>query len=206
MKSNQKMSVMFWLFRAKSDKKGMAPLYVKINIDGEDVDLSIGKKIAPEFWDTENKRSTEGNRAADEINFRIMEVQKDLDRVFENLCWERGHVGPQMVKNVFNGKGADWNQLEEKKQKEAKHTLVEVMDAKIAELQLQVEAKLLENSTFTTWKTSRNHLMDFVRYHTGISDIGLCASLNFVPIKNRIYWHNLYSIGVLFLSALCGLL
>ncbi|WAC39543.1 Na+/H+ antiporter NhaA [Pedobacter sp. SL55] len=33
-----------------------------------------------------------------------------------------------------------------------------------------------------------------------------CASLNFVPIKNRIYWHNLYSIGVLFLSALCGLL
>ncbi len=165
------MSVMFWLFKAKLDKKGVAPLYVKITIDGEDVDLSIGKKMAPEFWDTETKRNTEGSREAEDINFRILEVQKDLERIFENLCREYQYVQPQMVKNIFNGKSANWSALEEKKQKETKHTLVEVVDAKMEELQLQVNAKLMKSSTHTTWKTSKKHILDFISYYSGGKDI-----------------------------------
>ena len=54
MKSNQKLSLMFWLFKAKATKKdGKAPLYVRITIDGLDDELSLSRKVLPEHWNSE---------------------------------------------------------------------------------------------------------------------------------------------------------
>ncbi len=56
MKNTQKLSVLFWLFRAKASKDGPIPVYYRITIDGLSKDFSLGYKVLPGNWGTEGKR------------------------------------------------------------------------------------------------------------------------------------------------------
>ena len=47
MKSNQKLSILFWLFKAKTLKDGRAPIYARITIDGAEEEISLGRKSLP---------------------------------------------------------------------------------------------------------------------------------------------------------------
>ncbi|MGN7887483.1 Arm DNA-binding domain-containing protein [Dyadobacter sp. 22481] len=55
MKFKQNLSLLFWLYRGKASKDGKAPIYVRITIDGTDTDISLGKKIHPDFWNSDAK-------------------------------------------------------------------------------------------------------------------------------------------------------
>jgi len=174
MKSYQKLSIMFWLFKAKTDKNGFAPIYVKLTIEGQNVDLSVGKKVKPEFWDEKAKEDLSQTKDAKATNARITEVKIDLDRHFEVLQTQYERVTPQMIKNRFTGRAADWSALAEKKEKEAKRTLLAAADEYMKDLEIMVQLKQRTKSTKTTWKTSYKHLTDFVKYFTkGAKDIDL---------------------------------
>jgi len=56
MKFKQNLSLL--LYRGKSSKDGKAPIYVRTTIDGLDTDISLGKKVLPQFWDGESKQVT----------------------------------------------------------------------------------------------------------------------------------------------------
>ncbi|WP_229206178.1 Arm DNA-binding domain-containing protein [Dyadobacter fermentans] len=56
MKSNQKLSILFWLFKAKAIKDGKAPIYIRITIDGLDDEISLGKKVHPHDWCNQTKK------------------------------------------------------------------------------------------------------------------------------------------------------
>jgi Arm DNA-binding domain len=52
MAVNQKLSILFWLNRSKVNSKGLAPIWVRITINGMRVECSTGKTILPEHWGT----------------------------------------------------------------------------------------------------------------------------------------------------------
>ena len=45
--SNQKLSILFWLFKAKASKDGKAPIYARITLDGVNEEISLGLKFCP---------------------------------------------------------------------------------------------------------------------------------------------------------------
>lgn len=45
MKSNQKMTLLFWHCKSKADGNGNAPIICRISIDDEEEELSIGRKV-----------------------------------------------------------------------------------------------------------------------------------------------------------------
>ncbi len=46
MKSNQKLTVLFWHRKSKADANGLAPIICRISIDGSEAEFSIGKKVS----------------------------------------------------------------------------------------------------------------------------------------------------------------
>lgn len=82
MKFKQNLSLLFWLYRDKASKDGKAPIYVRITIDGTDTDISLGKKIHPDFWNSDAKLVTATTSKAKIINMKIVQAQAEIDKHF----------------------------------------------------------------------------------------------------------------------------
>jgi len=82
MKSNQKLSILFWLFKAKATKDGKAPIYVRITIDGLDDEISLGKKVHPDDWCNQTKKVTASGMEAKLINIAIDQARTSLTSQF----------------------------------------------------------------------------------------------------------------------------
>ena len=80
MKFKQNLSLLFWLYRGKASKDGKAPIYVRITIDGTDTDISLGKKIHPDFWNSDAKLVTATPAEAKMINLKIVQAQAEIEK------------------------------------------------------------------------------------------------------------------------------
>ncbi len=45
------LNFLFVLRKVQSDKKGFAPIYLRITVNGEHSELFVNRKIAPNKWD-----------------------------------------------------------------------------------------------------------------------------------------------------------
>lgn len=52
MKINEDLSILFWIWKQKTSKDGLAPIYVRITVNGQSDGFSSGRKILPEHWDS----------------------------------------------------------------------------------------------------------------------------------------------------------
>ena len=83
MKNKQELTLLFWHRKLKSDKKGFAPIYCRISIEGQaPEELSIGRKVHIDDWDIEYKKAKCG-KDWKKINLEIKEVEVDLTHEFK---------------------------------------------------------------------------------------------------------------------------
>ena len=104
MKSNQKLSILFWLFKAKATKDGKAPIYVRITVDGLDDEISLGKKVHPDDWCNQTKKVTAPGMEAKLINIAIDQARTLLTSQFMVLQSQFECITPTMLKNAFRAK------------------------------------------------------------------------------------------------------
>lgn len=100
MKSNQKLSILFWLFKAKAFRHGKAPIYARITIEGINEEISLGRKTFPKFWDNKIELVTEGSSEARITNQKIGKLKTDLESHFMLLQSQQGHITPTMLKRL----------------------------------------------------------------------------------------------------------
>eukprot|EP01132_Coremiostelium_polycephalum_P016775 gene16775-20143_t len=172
MKSNQKLSLLFWLRKGKATKDGNAPLYVRVTIDSKDEDISLSRKVHPDYWDIDNKRDIQPGADAKRTNSKIDQAKVDLERHFLLLQSQHETVTPIMLKNAYLGKPAH----EEKKKllpfTSADQTILQAFDSFITTFQKMVNEKLRANGTLTHWKTTKSKVKNFLQFH-GQEDMDL---------------------------------
>lgn len=174
MKSNQKLFLMCWLFKAKTTKKdGKAPLYLRITIDGKDEELSLGRKVHPDHWDTEQKKATENNQEAKQTNKKILEASMDLERHFNVLQSQFENITPLMLKNVYKGLHALMTKHEAKQPDVPRPTLITAFDDFIIRFQKMVDKKQRSKETIKHWKTTRTKIEAFIPFQYGVKDMEL---------------------------------
>lgn len=170
MKSNQKLTVLFWHRKSKADNKGLAPIFCRISIDGFNVEFSIGKKVSFEHWDPSSKRVISGIQAK-QINKRISEISTDLDRHFAMLQLQHAYVTPMMVKNVFYGLPADHTKGNPKQIRTASFNLLQLTEKYIADFQTMVTKGLRSAQTLRQWRATYNKIQEFVQHEYLKEDI-----------------------------------
>ena len=170
MKNTQKLSVLFWLFRAKKSKDGSIPVYYRITIDGLSKDFSLGYKVLPGNWDAENKRVSSQDLQAKIINQRIKSSEADLERHFLTLQLLYEEITPGMLKNVLDGKPAILEKTEES-ESQSDQTLLNAFDEYIQKFELKVTKKKRSDGTLRHWRSTRRKVADFIQSQNRKKDI-----------------------------------
>ncbi|HEX5743166.1 MAG TPA: Arm DNA-binding domain-containing protein, partial [Flavobacteriaceae bacterium] len=82
---NNEVSILFYIKRAKANKEGLAPIYVRITVLAKRFELSTNRFSAVEKWSTEGSKvkgfSEEArsiNNYLDELRIKIVNAEKSL--------------------------------------------------------------------------------------------------------------------------------
>lgn len=103
MNFNQTFSILFWLNKAKMNKQGLIPIWIRITVDGKRAECSTQKQIHPKFWDAENNKVSEKFSEARSINDYLTLVKADLLRHYNILLSTKDVVTSDDVKNSYKG-------------------------------------------------------------------------------------------------------
>ena len=95
MKIKQNMDLLLWIRRSQT-KNDVAPLYIRVTIDGISKEISLGVKINPKDWDIKSKRVKKTEPSYKTTNSKIIQAQVDLDRHFNALKTQVDRVTPDM--------------------------------------------------------------------------------------------------------------
>jgi len=103
MNLNQTFSILFWLHKARTTKQGLAPIWVRITVDGKRAQCSTQKQIYPKFWDAENSKVSDKYSESRLINDYLTLVKADILRHYNILLSTKDFVTADDVKNSYKG-------------------------------------------------------------------------------------------------------
>jgi len=160
MKSTQRLSVLIWADKRKTDAKGNVPLYARITYLGKRVEISIGRKVDPQKWDVEAGFLKGPGQEIKDINKEIITVNNDIHTAFYDLKQSGDSITAEKIKQKYAG------------EEEPQRMLLEVFD----EHNKQVEdlvGKDFVKATLTKYNTVRSKTADYIQHKFKKPDIYL---------------------------------
>lgn len=103
MNLNQTFSILFWLNKAKMNKQGLIPIWIRITVDGKRAECSTQKQIHPKFWDAENNKVIDKFSESRSINDYLTLVKADILKHYNILLSTKDVVTADDVKNSYKG-------------------------------------------------------------------------------------------------------
>ena len=87
-------SLLFYIRRDKTNKKGEAPAFMRLTINGERADASIKRFIEPHAWNSAKGKANEKSRGGKDLNLyldaisaNILRIQRDLELDKKEDCY-----------------------------------------------------------------------------------------------------------------------
>ncbi|MFV0472175.1 MAG: Arm DNA-binding domain-containing protein [Paludibacteraceae bacterium] len=84
---NTKLSILFYAKRAKTTTDGLVPIYLRVTVNGERIELSTKRYTSPEKWSIEGNcmkgtsaESKAVNSYLDTLKAKVYEYQQQLIR------------------------------------------------------------------------------------------------------------------------------
>ena len=79
------LSVLFTLKKGKADKVGQMPIYLRITVNGERVELSTNRKIEELKWDSKMQRAKGRSESARNLNEYLDSIENNVKKEFNWL-------------------------------------------------------------------------------------------------------------------------
>lgn len=109
---------MFYIRRDKTNKKGEAPVFMRLTINGERADTSIKRFIEPHAWNSAKGKANEKSRGGKDLNLYLDAISANILRIQRDLELDKKEVSAQIILNRYLGK-----------EQSDRHTLMEVFRA-----------------------------------------------------------------------------
>lgn len=109
---------MFYIRRDKTNKKGEAPVFMRLTINGERADASIKRVIEPHAWNSAKGKANEKSRGGKDLNLYLDAISANILRIQRDLELDKKEVSAQIILNRYLGK-----------EQSDRHTLMEVFRA-----------------------------------------------------------------------------
>lgn len=84
----------------KPDKKGLAPIHLRINCNGSQIKLATGQKISKENFDKQTQRSSNNSSEANEINHYLTFLEERADALLHHS--KKKIFSPEEIKETLN--------------------------------------------------------------------------------------------------------
>ena len=111
-------SLLFYIRRDKLNKRGEAPVFMRLTINGERADASIKRFIEPHAWNSEKGKANEKCRGGKDLNLYLDAISANILRIQRDLELDKKEVSAQIILNRYLGK-----------EQSDRHTLMEVFRA-----------------------------------------------------------------------------
>lgn len=102
MRSNSTFSVLYWLYASRS-KNDKAPIYARLSINGQKLNISLKRRIEVSLWDSKKQRVKSTSDKAKTINLFLDEYYAGLFQSYQELRIESRHITPHSIKARFLG-------------------------------------------------------------------------------------------------------
>lgn len=151
-------SILFYPKRNDADKRGKAPLYLRITVDGKRCELSVRRKVDLSKWDS-TKEILQGKTAATrELNIHMANIRTKLFKLYDKLQDENRHITAALLKEAYLGK------------KKLEKMVLELFQEHNAEVEALI-GKDFAAGTAERYKTSKKHVASFIQREYRKDDI-----------------------------------
>jgi site-specific recombinase XerD len=159
----------FYVKESRKEKTSLAPIYLRITVNGERAEISIDRKINPEDWDKTSEKAVGRSEGARTINASLSTLLGKVEKYFSGLDTKDERISVYQIINELRGKGT--NQM----------TLVQAYDYHIKKMEELIGVSYASN-TVKRYKSSLNGLKDYMKKNLNKSDIRL-VDLNNIFIE-----------------------
>jgi integrase/recombinase XerD len=149
------LSVRFFLKKYKA-KENIAPIYVRISIDGRSADVSLKRNIDLANWNPSSGHARGSREEVKMLNTYLDKVRNEISNHYSDLKFQKKPIHAEALKNLYCGLG----------QKEK--TLLELIEYHNGYLK-----DSLEWGTMKNYFTTQNYIQMFLNKRLRIKDIPL---------------------------------
>ncbi|HMG90355.1 MAG TPA: phage integrase SAM-like domain and Arm DNA-binding domain-containing protein, partial [Chryseolinea sp.] len=153
-------SVISYLKRERRVRNKLASVLLRITVKGQRAEISIKRRVSPERWEAKENRVKGNKEDAREINCLIENLILKINKIYSRLIESDEIVTASRIKQIFLGN-------DEKKQ-----TLLKAFIDHNAMMGSRVGIDFSQ-STYTRYKTTYDHLREFLKHQYNIEDIPL---------------------------------
>jgi len=157
--SKNNITILFWLLKARSNKQGNAPIYLRISYQNERRNVGTGFFIEPTRWDSAKYKVKGNQEDAKEINSYIVDSRAKLMGIFNDML-KNEDINLDRLIDKFLGK--DTNQI----------TLLEMVKLHNDDFHKRIGIDYTQ-STFEKYDFLRKKLEAFILQKYGKKDMRL---------------------------------
>jgi site-specific recombinase XerD len=157
---NAKLSILFYAKRAKTTTDGLVPIYIRVTIDGERIELSTKRYTLPDKWSKEGSCMKGSSVEARSINSYLDSLKAKVYDYQQQLIREDEIVNAENMRNKILG-------VEKRS-----HMLIDIFKLHNEELKALV-GREFATATYTRYETSLKHTIAFLNWKYKVSDIDI---------------------------------
>lgn len=155
MKQNQKVNVLFWLFKARGNEFG-APLRCRVSIDKQRYEISLNYTVPFKIWVSDAQRCKQSTGLGREINAAIDKLHDEINVAVESLRHDNVIIDIEALKRKLSNEEVDC------------HSLLSLFD-----YHKVIDRNNITSSTMKLYDVTRNHVSKFIRIKYHLVDIDI---------------------------------
>ncbi|RXG13314.1 site-specific recombinase XerD [Leeuwenhoekiella aestuarii] len=94
---------LFHLIKRKINKRGLAPIYLRLTVDGKRKEHSISRRVDPRKWNSRQEKALGNSREAVEINTHISNLRHKLNQIHQNYIENDKYISANSLIKELRG-------------------------------------------------------------------------------------------------------
>lgn len=157
---NAKLSILFYAKRAKTTTDGLVPIYIRVTVDGERIELSTKRYTHPDKWSIEGSCMKGTTTEAKSTNSYLDALKAKVYDYHQQLIREDEIVNAENMRNKILG-------IDKRS-----HMLIGIFQQHNDEIKTLI-GKDYAAATHVRYETSLKHTADFLKWKYKVSDIDI---------------------------------
>ena len=157
---NAKLSILFYAKRAKTTTDGLVPIYIRVTVDGERIELSTKRYAHPDKWSVEGSCMKGYSGEAKSINSFLYSLKAKVYDYQQQLIREDEPVNAENMRNKILG-------IDKRS-----HMLIGIFQQHNDEIKALI-GKDYAAATHVRYETSLKHTADFLKWKYKVSDLDI---------------------------------
>lgn len=104
--AKQTFSLLFMIRRVSLLKTGESPIYMRMTLAGQRIELQLKRRVLPKLWNQKKERAIGKDSVSIEINMYLESIRSQVYEILRNLEDEGLPITLSEIKDRFIGKKA----------------------------------------------------------------------------------------------------